>query len=389
MTKTLLKLHILLCSILFFSCSADENEKFINEKKPTYFKINKYDFYFEVHGGEQQLHINTDGNWYISDLPPWILMEQTRGNGDAVLTLKLNINTKEVTRKAKFIIHTAQGKMNVSVIHLHTLFKTDAYPLSFEFNKSGGTKIVKVTSNSPWNVDSVPNWLKLSYKMVDDDLTNLNIWVARNIFTESYKGHFYIKGERDTFRIDVSQEQGDKILEVKPKNFYLDGKAFSSNIKLVSSDSWTLTSEIPDWISINRLTGNRGYDTISIKISDSKGKKRSSVLTFNNEFVQTDVKVEQAAEKIAAGKAAFYILDNFIYKGRYPYGEIAFLIEGNYIHRGHTNLDGVMFTIDGDKIRKGRGGEVAFIKDGQYYKKPNGEIAFTKINNYIVMGRNN
>lgn len=68
-----------------------------------------------------------------------------------------------------------------------------------------------------------------------------------------------------------------------------------------------------------------------------------------------------------------------------PQGNVAFNIDGNYIRKGRNNLGNIMFTIDGNYIRKGRSHEIAFVRDGSFLKKPNGEIAFTIVGDYIVM----
>lgn len=388
MTKTCIRLSFLLCLFFLYSCSENENEKHINGMKSTYLELSDNKFYFEAIGGEQTMMIETDGNWYIDDVPSWILIDKTKGTGNATITLKLNINTKEVTRKGYFIVYSASNKRGVEVKQLHTLYKTDAFPTSFHFDKFGGRQTLKVTSNSPWVIDSIPSWLNISYNSVDSVLNEVKLSVKKNIFTDSLSGYFFIKGRRDTLKINVSQEIGDKTLDINPPNFYIDGKGIYSYMWIASSDSWSITSEIPEWISINKTSGRPGWDTLIVKINDSQGKKRSSVMTFDNKFIKRDVKFEQAAEKIVSGKAAFFRHENLIYKGRYPYGDVAFNIDGKYIYKGRTKLDGVMFTIDGNKIRKSHGYEIAFIIDGPYLKKPNGEIAFTLINNYIVMGRN-
>lgn len=192
--------------------------------------------------------------------------------------------------------NNAFTRKKVSIFQAGEPYKTSVSPTIFQFDKHSGRKIMKVVSNIPWQIDSIPNWITLSHEAGSGN-KEIYLSVRKNIFTEPLNGHFIVTGKYDTIRVNVSQEAGDKTLDITPSKIYFDGQGGSSSLQIVSSDDWKILSSIPNWLTVNKVFGKRGYDTLRIRAIDSQNIKKNFILTFDNKFLNAQIEIEQIAEK--------------------------------------------------------------------------------------------
>ncbi|PKP41858.1 MAG: hypothetical protein CVT93_06475 [Bacteroidetes bacterium HGW-Bacteroidetes-10] len=120
--------------------------------------------------GTGTVSITANAAWVTTLTGTWFSISPSSGSGDAVITITAQNNLTSSDRSASIIITTGQeGKPNylrklVTVRQSASQLSLDVNSITFE--KDAGSKIVKVTANTPWSV-SIPSestWLSVNPK---------------------------------------------------------------------------------------------------------------------------------------------------------------------------------------------------------------------------------
>ncbi|OJV19068.1 MAG: hypothetical protein BGO30_07030 [Bacteroidetes bacterium 41-46] len=121
----------------------------------------------EVHNnqGSGTVNISANAQWSSSSTVSWLTISPSSGSGDATVTITAQDNLSRSNRSGSVIFTIGQeGKTNylkkiLSVNQSLSQLTLDLTQLSFE--KSAGSKTVKITSNTKWNVTipSQSSWL--------------------------------------------------------------------------------------------------------------------------------------------------------------------------------------------------------------------------------------
>ena len=159
MLKLLKYSAVLLGLVIFASCKKDP---------PPVLNVSSATIDVQNNQGSGTVSLTANAAWATTLTGSWFSISPSSGNGDAVITVTAQNNLTRSDRTASIIITTGQeGKSNylrkiVTVRQSSSQLTIDINNVTFE--KEAGTRIVKITSNTPWSI-AIPaesSWLTAS-----------------------------------------------------------------------------------------------------------------------------------------------------------------------------------------------------------------------------------
>lgn len=121
--------------IVFLSVSGNKAVfSLIQEQISPRMVVDNNDFSFNYMGGERQLTIDTNRDWYISVSEPWCSVSKMSGSGYATLSLCVQENSSNDNRDAIITISSSENSLNDIFIGIHQDGKPDEE--SFDWSKS-------------------------------------------------------------------------------------------------------------------------------------------------------------------------------------------------------------------------------------------------------------
>ena len=132
------------------------------EAGPPFINLDKNMLNFEYAGGSQTIEISSNYNWTISDTPSWIIVSTQSGEGNTTVTVTASENELAVEREVALTFRSGTQTATVEVTQ-------EAAPPFIEINRNtlnfectGGSQTIQISSNGNWTVASRPNWITLS-----------------------------------------------------------------------------------------------------------------------------------------------------------------------------------------------------------------------------------
>ncbi|EKE04569.1 MAG: hypothetical protein ACD_20C00049G0006, partial [uncultured bacterium] len=118
--------------------------------------------------GLSTLNLSSNSSWTAYSTGSWFTISPLSGKGDGVISIQAQNNLTKKDRSASIVIITGQeGKTNflkkiITIKQSFSQLSVDIENIIFE--KDAGSKIVKVTTNTPWSlqVPSETSWISVS-----------------------------------------------------------------------------------------------------------------------------------------------------------------------------------------------------------------------------------
>lgn len=178
--KTFYLLITLFTALFYISCDDKKEEDVTLHFDKAFITL---DFRPQVN---QTLEVSANTSWSISsEIPRWLSVEPMSGNGSltevTIMTLEKNQNLEK--RETLLLFTNSYG--NDKPIKIIQLGLADSDPFielddkQLGIDLAGETKKVKLTANRPWEITSIPNWIKVS-PTSGDNSTEISITVNEN-----------------------------------------------------------------------------------------------------------------------------------------------------------------------------------------------------------------
>ncbi|NDV69439.1 BACON domain-containing protein [Dysgonomonas sp. 25] len=294
--------------LLFFSSCSDDNAK----PKEITLEVSKNELLFSSGGGNAFFDISSNDSWIITQIPAWIEIDVTEGEGDLRIRLIAEVNPKEEERSATIKI-TATDKYKEILIKQSaknvTLSLSEA-ELIFAAEPTAAGLTFDIATNESWIITDIPDWCTLSEESGDENAT-ITVIVEKNYIDTEREAVIYVKAGSKTEELKITQEALEIQLafgeagypeytssnKMQRFDFYENSGDLSVLIK--SNTKWTVASDsewcIPDredGIEDGTLAVNVGENTTSAdrtgEITISAGTKSLKVLVKQGGLIQVD-----------------------------------------------------------------------------------------------------
>lgn len=155
-----------------------------NDTKTSTFELSQSSF--EINKPQQTIvvRISSNSSWQAIDIPEWITLKQTQGNGNSDLEIVVSQNDDQdgqtrignvefVSDNKLYILTIVQTAIFINPI---TILNNKVYHL--DFNKQVFT--IEISSTLPWYVQSKPDWVQVNIVTGNAGTTSVEITIPEN-----------------------------------------------------------------------------------------------------------------------------------------------------------------------------------------------------------------
>ena len=268
-------------SDFFMVKTNDESVKVVVEQapgSPDIFDIHPRSAKFASNGGEQRFTVKSSKTWRVSvNCAPGFELVR---NGNELI-LKAQPNYYSSLRRDYFEISSGNNSIRVDISQAPNPIKFGVSANTVNFEHTGGTKRLKVTSPRDWKVESRNlNWCKLK---IDGDEIVLNATINNN--KTSRNGTVVISSGNEKIEVNVIQKQAPVKFQVANDQIKVGETGGDFTIKVTAPGAWSL--EKPQGATWYTLSSSRDKISISVSKNTALSNRRSTFKVKSGSEVKT------------------------------------------------------------------------------------------------------
>lgn len=243
-------------------------------------------------GGTKNFVVSSSGTWRISsNTTSWIHLTKS-GN---TLKMRVDENTSSSQRSGSFELESSGKRVVVSIKQtgLTTLSVTSD---NLNYNSSGGSKTINVTSNCSWNIGTgLTSWGHLTRNG-----NVLTIKINPNNSSSTRNDWFSIKAGNKEKRINISQSGKTPLLSVSSDNISFNHSGGTKTITISTNGTWKIGTGTASWGHLSK-NGNLLYVKIDRNTTTSS---RSDWFTIKAGNKEKRINITQTANTTSSSKSA-------------------------------------------------------------------------------------
>lgn len=259
----------------------------------------------------------------------WLTFSPSAGTGTTVVTLTAGNYTGTSERQTSFRIEGANGSvvyLTVNQSQFVPMFSV--YPNTLEFESTGGTKEVDVTSNYEWTAE-VPDWVEFDVMSGTSGTTKIQVTVSANTTINEISGIV-------NFRSSYGEVTGglQVIQDALVPTFTIDVKKMTFN-STGGTQSATLYTDYYEWMSQDAA------------VSPKNGSTGETVLTVTMPANTTPLEINEDISFHSTNTPAIKFLGNIDVTQEGTYPEAVFDDENMTVpFSAGTVANGITSTVD-------------------------------------------
>lgn len=163
-TKILLQFALLAVLVSIISCSDSEIDSqftasMTDRNASLSLSVDNNTFTLSAASGSESFYLICDDNWEISSDASWVFFTTTSGNTNSIIHFSVQENTSDQVRSATIKISGIQSQkfINVYVYQKGTSLEVETEKVEFDY--SGGTKEIAVTTSGSFEVAYSVDWI--------------------------------------------------------------------------------------------------------------------------------------------------------------------------------------------------------------------------------------
>ncbi len=242
----------------------------------------------------QQISIQSNTKWIISDAPEWISLSETAGEGMQTITATSSVNNSTTSRSGQITIKHREVDLSHS-IHITQSGKSfNIEQTTLQFGVKASTQPIKIISELPWKSITSAEWISTDLTNGDGDTTVLVSVTETQSYDERFGTIEYSVVDKD---ITVNVHQLAKYFTITNKALNFSSKGGTAKLSFSSNESWKIQQEdCSDWVSLSDTMGE-GNGNITISVADNPSvKERQGSLIINTSVGQSiKIHIKQAA----------------------------------------------------------------------------------------------
>ena len=267
-------------------------------QKGYYIEIESNDIVCESSGGTYELSIISNTDWDVVNIPEWISLDQTSGNGTKTINLSIKDNPSTQSRSA--VIHIGQSGLSldkeIKIQQKGRLFDIATTILNYDDKES--TKEVHIETDGIWTASTNEDWIILKPSVASED-SILTIGVKENVNEDERTGIVSVTMSDKTININVVQK--GKYFTVDNSLLTFTSKGGYIVLSITSSENWTASIEDnPQWIKLSKTNGSGNLEiTVTAEDNPSVNIRIATIIIETTHFQPIRVVVKQEARKLS------------------------------------------------------------------------------------------
>lgn len=148
----------------------------------------------------------------------------------------------------------------------------------FELNKkliligvNGGNETVQITSNQSWQINVLPNWMRVS-DIVGENSAQITLLIEPNMELENRKDSILFVSDK-IYKYLVVEQLGEMnagpYIALDPKSISVSTDKSIQYLKVTANEPWKINSDLPDWLKISPMSGEKSAE-LTVYIDENK-----------------------------------------------------------------------------------------------------------------------
>lgn len=246
--------------------------------------------------------VDSEMDWTSSASESWIQISPDKGNsGKTEVSIEVAPNTAISERVGYVNIYTASNlRLQIMIVQKGIYIEADP---TLVFSSISESKILKIKSNTNWEVLSSPKWLTVSQTSGSGN-SDITVTSSDNPNTNQRSGEIEIDHTGLNLKTKVSVIQAGKSLSTDVTLLEFSDKAGEMNFNLFSDAAWT-SSISSDWFRANPESGN-GNAIINVAVQENTTiDERTGTIIYRYADKSTNVNIHQLAKYLNIDNRAF------------------------------------------------------------------------------------
>ncbi len=207
--------------------------------------VSSSNMYFNSSGGIKNITVTTNGTWQIgSNTITWGHVSK---NGNQ-LSIRADKNNSTSQRSGSIIIKAGNKEQRINISQSGFVDNLSVSSENLDFDSSGGTKTITITSSSAWQIGSNT----LTWGHVSKNENQLSIRVDKNNGTSQRSGSIIIKAGNKERRIYISQSAFVANLSVSSENLNFDSSGGTKILSINTNETWQIKESTSSWIHFEK-----------------------------------------------------------------------------------------------------------------------------------------
>jgi hypothetical protein len=238
---------------------------------------------FSYTGGSDSVTVSSNLSWNAIENTDWLTVSKSSNS----FSIQCNANDTTSQRTATITVSGGSLSRQVQITQSPAPERLEVSPTSKNFNYTGGSDSVNVSSNLSWNVTESKNWLTVSKTSA-----SFSIQCDANDTTSQRSATITVSGGSLSKQVQITQGPAPEKLEINPTSKIFSEAGGSVSINVSANISWNV-SENQTWLSIISSNGvNDG--TFSIKCdANSTVNQRNATVTISGSGLSKQVQITQ------------------------------------------------------------------------------------------------
>lgn len=229
---------------------------------------------FDCAASGKYVSINSEAAWSVS-APSWIEVEPGESEaGEHRVLISVSDNSSTQTREG--VVSFKIGSYTASALKVvQKGYSLSLSPENLVFSASAEEREVALTSNTDWQILSMPEWLSLKTgsESGSKDAT-LTFAAQENPDSEIRTGTVEFFLPHVNYKQNYSVRQNGKYAKLDRSTLDFSHEASSQFVEVISNGAWSVSTD-DSWISILSPAEGVGNGTIQIGVSENNGEKRT------------------------------------------------------------------------------------------------------------------
>ena len=282
---------IVLCAVLCTACPPDtcKNAKL---------RIEENSLEFLGAGGSASVDVASNVELKVSCEETWCSVSPKTAIGNVTLNVTVQRNSTAMPRVAKITVQSVDCGISKEIVVIQKEGQPvgpdcdlngnclNVTPVDLNFEQSGSSNTVAVTSNVSWTAMSDQQWCTVSPANSSNNGT-VNITVAENTGVGSRISIVTIRDNEHSLSKDitVTQAGNEPAIAVSPETKEVGSAASSFEVNVTANVTWQVASD-QSWCTVSPATGN-GNGKVTVSIAAYTGAaSRMAKLTISNSTYQ-------------------------------------------------------------------------------------------------------
>ena len=264
---------------------------------------------FSYLGGYAGFKVNANNSWHIVSYPDWLTIETTGGTSGLTgfaASCEGNLEYQEYTGSIVLATdgsHSKSASVDV-VLEAKPVPQISITPTSISYADTGDTKQFTIKSNTPWTLDSYPEWITVDKNGGLPGISVLSTTGSTNDTFNNITGVIRVKGEDNYATANVTLRRKKYTLSVTPTS--IDAPISGGTYSITIDTNYNWHSDSP--YTLSQSSGGSGTTVVTFSLGENTGLTTYKYIKIYNDDNYISVKVRQQGTQ-QEGPLTFYITE--------------------------------------------------------------------------------